>query len=54
MKLWQLLKSHLGPYRRVLVVVVVLQAIQTPPRSRCRRSTPPHRQRRAVGDNGYI
>ena len=29
MKLWQLLKSHLGPYRRVLVVVVVLQAIQT-------------------------
>ena len=29
MKLWQLLKSHLGPYRRVLTVVVVLQAIQT-------------------------
>ncbi len=29
MKLWQLLKSHLGPYRRVLMVVVVLQAIQT-------------------------
>lgn len=29
MKLWQLLKSHLGPYRRVLIVVVVLQAIQT-------------------------
>ncbi len=29
MKLWQLLKSHLGPYRRVLMLVVVLQAIQT-------------------------
>jgi len=29
MKLWQLLKSHLGPYRPVLTVVVVLQAIQT-------------------------
>ena len=29
MKLWQLLKSHLGPYRRVLMVVVVLQAVQT-------------------------
>jgi ATP-binding cassette, subfamily B, multidrug efflux pump len=28
-KLWQLLKSHLGPYRRVLTIVVVLQAIQT-------------------------
>jgi len=30
MKLWQLLKSHLtGPYRKVLITVVVLQAIQT-------------------------
>ncbi len=29
MKLWQLLKSHLGPYRRVLTIVVVLQAVQT-------------------------
>ncbi|HSL75216.1 MAG TPA: ABC transporter ATP-binding protein [Ilumatobacteraceae bacterium] len=29
MKLWQLLTSHLGPYRRVLLIVVVLQAIQT-------------------------
>ncbi len=29
MKLWQLLKSHLGPYRSVLTLVVVLQAIQT-------------------------
>ena len=29
MKLWQLLKSHLGPYRRLLTVVVILQAIQT-------------------------
>jgi ATP-binding cassette subfamily B protein len=29
MKLWQLLKSHLGPYRRLLTLVVVLQAIQT-------------------------
>jgi ATP-binding cassette subfamily B multidrug efflux pump len=29
MKLWQLLKSHLGPYRRVLTLVVVLQAVQT-------------------------
>jgi ATP-binding cassette, subfamily B, multidrug efflux pump len=29
MKLWQLLKSHLGPYRRVLTIVVILQAIQT-------------------------
>jgi ATP-binding cassette, subfamily B, multidrug efflux pump len=27
--LWRLLKSHLGPYRNVLVGVVVLQAIQT-------------------------
>ncbi len=29
MKLRQLLKSHLGPYRKVLTIVVVLQAIQT-------------------------
>ncbi len=29
MKLWQLLKSHLGPYRRLLTLVVVLQAVQT-------------------------
>ena len=29
MKLWQLLKSHLGPYRQLLTLVVVLQAIQT-------------------------
>ena len=29
MKLWRLLKSHLGPYRRLLTLVVVLQAIQT-------------------------
>ena len=29
MKLWQLLKSHLGPYRNLLFVVVVLQSIQT-------------------------
>jgi ATP-binding cassette subfamily B protein len=28
-KLWQILRSHLGPYRRVLLIVVVLQAIQT-------------------------
>ena len=29
MKLWQLFKSHLGPYRNVLLTVVVLQAIST-------------------------
>ena len=29
MKLWQLVKSHLGPYRNVLLLVVVLQAIAT-------------------------
>ncbi len=29
MKLWQLLKSHLGPYRNVLLIVVGLQSIQT-------------------------
>ena len=29
MKLWQLIKSHLGPYRNVLLVVVVLQSIAT-------------------------
>ncbi len=29
MKLWQLIKSHLGPYRNVLLIVVVLQAIAT-------------------------
>ena len=29
MKLRQLLKSHLLPYRRILIVVIVLQAIQT-------------------------
>jgi len=29
MKLWQLIRSHLGPYRRILLIVVVLQAIQT-------------------------
>ncbi len=29
MKLWQLFKSHLGPYRNVLLIVVVLQAIST-------------------------
>jgi ATP-binding cassette subfamily B multidrug efflux pump len=28
-KLWQLIKSHLGPYRKVLVIVVVLQSVQT-------------------------
>ena len=28
-KLWELLKSHLGPYRKVLLVVIGLQAIQT-------------------------
>lgn len=29
MKLWHLIKTHLGPYRRLLTIVVVLQAIQT-------------------------
>ncbi len=29
MKLRQLLKSHLGPYRKILTIVVVLQAIQS-------------------------
>ncbi|MEP1125324.1 MAG: ABC transporter ATP-binding protein [Ilumatobacter sp.] len=29
MKLWRLITSHLGPYRRLLWIVVVLQAIQT-------------------------
>lgn len=29
MKLWRLIKTHLGPYRRLLTIVVVLQAIQT-------------------------
>ena len=29
MKLWQLIKSHLGPYSNLLVIVVVLQAIAT-------------------------
>ena len=29
MKLWQLVKSHLGPYRNVLLLVVVLQSIAT-------------------------
>jgi ATP-binding cassette subfamily B multidrug efflux pump len=29
MKLWQLIRSHLGPYRNILLIVVVLQAIQT-------------------------
>ena len=29
MKLVQLLRSHLGPYRQVLVIIVVLQTIQT-------------------------
>lgn len=29
MNLWRLLKSHLGPYRKLLVVVIVLQAIQS-------------------------
>ncbi len=29
MKLWQLLKSHLGPYRNLLILVVFLQAVQT-------------------------
>ncbi len=28
-KLWQLIKSHLGPYRNVLLMVVVLQSIAT-------------------------
>ncbi|MGB0114518.1 MAG: ABC transporter ATP-binding protein [Ilumatobacteraceae bacterium] len=27
--LWQLIKSHLGPYKRVLLIVVGLQAVQT-------------------------
>ncbi len=29
MKLWQLLRSHLGPYRKVLLIVVGLQSIAT-------------------------
>ena len=29
MKLWRLIKTHLGPYRKLLGVVLVLQAIQT-------------------------
>ena len=29
MNLWRLLKSHLGPYRKALITVVVLQAIST-------------------------
>lgn len=29
MNLWRLLKSHLGPYRKLLAVVIVLQAIQS-------------------------
>ena len=29
MKLWQLLRSHLGPYRNLLILVVFLQAVQT-------------------------
>jgi ATP-binding cassette subfamily B protein len=29
MKLWQLIRSHLGPYRNALVLVAVLQAMQT-------------------------
>lgn len=29
MNLWRLIKTHLGPYRRLLTIVVVLQAIQT-------------------------
>jgi ATP-binding cassette subfamily B protein len=29
MKLWQLFKSHLGPYRNVLLIVVALQAVST-------------------------
>ena len=29
MKLWQLLKSHLGPYRKVLLIVVGLQSVAT-------------------------
>ena len=50
MKLWQLIKSHLGPYRDVLLVVVVLQAIATfasltLPTDQC----PTDRQRRVEG-----
>ncbi len=29
MMLWRLIKTHLGPYRRLLTIVLVLQAIQT-------------------------
>jgi ATP-binding cassette subfamily B multidrug efflux pump len=29
MKLWQLLRSHLGPYRKVLLIVVGLQSVAT-------------------------
>jgi len=29
MHLWRLIRTHLGPYRRLLVIVLVLQAIQT-------------------------
>ncbi|MGB3734124.1 MAG: ABC transporter ATP-binding protein [Ilumatobacter sp.] len=29
MKLWRLIKTHLGPYRQLLTIVLVLQAIQT-------------------------
>ncbi len=29
MSLWRLIKTHLGPYRKLLTIVVVLQAVQT-------------------------
>ncbi|MFK8022395.1 MAG: ABC transporter ATP-binding protein, partial [Ilumatobacter sp.] len=29
MSLWRLIKTHLGPYRDLLAIVLVLQAIQT-------------------------
>jgi len=29
MKLWRLIRTHLGPYRRLLAIVLVLQAVQT-------------------------
>ncbi len=55
MKLRQLLASHLGPYRKILTIVVVLQAVQT-----FASLTLPTLNARIIdngvlaGDNGYI
>ena len=51
----RLLRTHLRPYKPLLVAVVVLQFVQTWPRCTCRPSTPTSSTRASLtGDTDYI